>query len=132
VPVVWGDHDRLEQVFLNLLENAFRHNPDGTRVHVEVRGNSAADVVVSVKDDGSGMPSDIAAALNGVQPERRRATAGSGLGLSIARGIIDAHGGAIELERTARGTHFSIRLPVDHGGAAARHRLALGHDRLDD
>jgi signal transduction histidine kinase/ABC-type branched-subunit amino acid transport system ATPase component len=132
VPVVWGDHDRLEQVFVNLLENAFRHNPDGTRVRVAVGGDGPADVLVTVSDDGDGMPSDIAAALNGMRSERRRATAGSGLGLSIARGIIDAHGGTIELEPAARGTRFSIRLPIDHGGTTTGHRLLEDHDRLDE
>ena len=42
LPSVWGDHDRLEQVFLNLLTNAFRHNPDGTRVSVSARELPAA------------------------------------------------------------------------------------------
>ena len=39
LPVIWADHDRLEQVFLNLLENALRHNPDGTRVWVTATGD---------------------------------------------------------------------------------------------
>ena len=56
LPVIWADHDRLEQVFLNLLENALRHNPPGTRVVVNATGDEGQGVVVTVTDDGGGLP----------------------------------------------------------------------------
>ena len=150
LPVVWADHDRLEQVFVNLLANALGHNPPGTRVRIRAGVDGAgvdgagvdgagvdgpAGVTVSVADDGAGMPADVAAAP--FEPMRRRRTpsagAGAGLGLSIARGIVVAHGGRIGLEQPARGTCFLIHLPVEmpatpavpappapRGGAAAR------------
>ena len=63
LPVVWADHDRMEQVFVNLLNNAFGHNPPGTRVHVTASAEPAAsEVVVSVQDDGRGMPPELVAA----------------------------------------------------------------------
>jgi signal transduction histidine kinase/ABC-type multidrug transport system ATPase subunit len=112
LPVVWADHDRLEQVFVNLLNNAFGHNPPGTQVQV----NAAAapdQVVISVRDDGGGMPPELAAAP--FEPGRRpsRKSAGAGLGLSIAKGIVAAHGGTIELVPQPAGTCFRVCLPVE-------------------
>ena len=61
LPVVWADHDRMEQVFVNLLNNAFGHNPPGTQVRVTA-GHRASEVVISVLDDGIGMPPELVAA----------------------------------------------------------------------
>ena len=112
LPVIWADHDRLEQVFVNLLENAFRHNGDGVRVRIDARAGDREEVVLSVADDGEGGAEEIAAVLSGLRA-RRSATAGAGLGLTIARGIIEAHGGRIALEHAERGTNFAIRLPIE-------------------
>jgi signal transduction histidine kinase/ABC-type multidrug transport system ATPase subunit len=113
LPVVWADHDRLEQVFVNLLSNAFGHNPAGTRVAITAAAGAPGEVVLSVSDDGAGMPPELAAGP--FEPDRRRRTqtSGAGLGLSIARGIVTAHGGQLELVPQARGTCFRIRLPVE-------------------
>ena len=113
LPVIWADHDRLEQVFVNLLSNALGHNPPGTRVRVTATMDGAAAVTVTVADDGPGMPADVA--LAPFEPMRRRRTpsSGAGLGLSIAKGIVTAHGGSIELEQPGHGTCFRIRLPVE-------------------
>src|SRR5712691_1071782 len=130
LPVVWADHDRMEQVFVNLLNNAFGHNPPGTRVQVTAE-SGPAEVVIKVIDDGLGMPPELAAAP--FEPARRpRATAtttattsasisnggsrksiGAGLGLSIAKGIMQAHGGRLELTSRPKGTCFSVYLPVE-------------------
>ena len=131
LPVVWADHDRLEQVFVNLLENAFRHNSEGTRVAVDARAGEAGGVLVTVTDDGAGAPGEIAAALAGRGRVRRSATAGAGLGLTIARGIIDAHGGRVELERSGRGTRFAIHLPVERADADELQREAEDRDPAD-
>ncbi len=112
LPVVWADHDRLEQVFVNLLDNALGHNPPGTRVSVSVAAAGRDGISIGVLDDGAGMPGDIASAP--FEPARRRSpTAGAGLGLSIAKGIVEAHGGRIELEQPEHGTRFRIHLPVE-------------------
>ena len=121
LPVVWADHDRMEQVFVNLLNNAFGHNPPGTRVQVTAAAvPDTSQVVISVLDDGQGMPPELTAApfeaahrptqSNGAS---RRKTAGAGLGLSIARGIVQAHDGRIELVPLSKGTRFSVYLPVE-------------------
>jgi signal transduction histidine kinase/ABC-type multidrug transport system ATPase subunit len=112
LPVVWADHDRLEQVFVNLLNNAFGHNPPGTQVQVNA-AIAPDQVVISVRDDGGGMPPELAAAP--FEPGRRpsRKSAGAGLGLSIAKGIVAAHGGTIELVPQPAGTCFRVCLPVE-------------------
>jgi signal transduction histidine kinase len=128
LPVVWADHDRMEQVFVNLLNNAFGHNPPGTQVRVTA-GAGPAEVTISVQDDGQGMPPELAAAP--FEPARRtnnssqtglasrratnatRQNAGAGLGLSIAKGIVQAHGGRLELAERPKGTCFSVYLPVE-------------------
>jgi len=132
LPVVWADHDRLEQVFVNLLSNAVRHNPAGTRVNVSAAPVAAAlpvalaapsgrtvlagapsEVEICVSDDGVGMPAELAAAPFEAAPRRRARSAGAGLGLSIAKGIVEAHGGAIDAPTQPNGTCFRIRLPIE-------------------
>jgi signal transduction histidine kinase len=113
LPVVWADHDRLEQVFVNLLSNAFGHNPPGTTAAISAAADGPGHVVLSVADDGAGLPAELAVAPFEPARRRRTATSGAGLGLSIARGIVAAHGGQIELAQPARGACFRIRLPVE-------------------
>jgi signal transduction histidine kinase len=128
LPVVWADHDRLEQVFVNLLTNAVRHNPPGTQVEVTA-GHGDSEVVISVSDNGTGMPAELAGAPFEPVQRRRSASAGAGLGLSIAKAIVEAHGGRIELHRPARGTSFRICLPVEDRVLVARGAQGgFGHD----
>jgi signal transduction histidine kinase len=113
LPVVWADHDRLEQVLVNLLNNAIGHNPPGTRVSVSADRAGPAGIAVSVLDDGVGMSAEIASATFEPMRRRRTSTAGAWLGLAIAKGIVEAHGGRIELEQPEKGTRFRIRLPIE-------------------
>ena len=146
LPVVWADHDRLEQVFVNLLTNALRHNPPGTRVSVTAHEVAAAagagmargdalpagcadEVEITVSDDGAGFPEQLVAAPFDSARRHRSPTAGAGLGLSIARGIMEAHGGRIELAPTAVGTTFRIRLPIE--GALTPEPGGDPHDLAD-
>jgi signal transduction histidine kinase/ABC-type multidrug transport system ATPase subunit len=122
LPTIWADHDRLEQVFVNLLNNAILHNAPGTSVRVSARSTAAApagEVEIDVSDDGEGFTGE---RVNGPLPgghSRPSPTAGAGLGLSIAHGIVDAHGGRLERTPTPTGTTFRIFLPVEtpNGGA---------------
>jgi signal transduction histidine kinase len=115
LPPIFGDHDRLEQVLLNLLSNAIRHNPAGTRVSVRVAAPEARPniVEISVSDNGRGLPPEIASAPFEATRSHRSGSAGAGLGLSISRGIVEAHGGSIHLLPAAHGTNFVIRLPIE-------------------
>ena len=124
LPTIWADHDRLEQVFVNLLSNALGHNPPGTRVQVVAEATEPGTVTVKVADDGEGMPPELVGAPAGEArlpdarlPDARRhgsRGSGAGLGLSIASGIVAAHGGRMELEPAPRGTCIRITLPVEN------------------
>ncbi|MDQ6807705.1 MAG: ATP-binding cassette domain-containing protein [Actinomycetota bacterium] len=116
LPAVWGDHDRLEQVFVNLLGNALRHNVPGTQVLVTARNGAAGEVEMTVTDDGSGFPPALASAPFDSARRHRSHSAGAGLGLSIVHGIVEAHGGRIELAAAPVGTAFRILLPVEASG----------------
>ncbi len=113
---VWGDHDRLEQVFVNLLENAFRHNPPGVKVRVDAVLEATGTVAVRVADDGPGIPPDLVPHIFEARVQHQGRSPGAGLGLSIARGIVRAHAGDISLEQTVGGTCFLVRLPVEGPG----------------
>jgi len=128
LPAIWADHDRLEQVFVNLIGNALGHNPPGTKVAVTAVPDGAGAVTVRVADNGEGLPPELARAVTQAAGQRdprwhdvlasgtirpRRRGSGAGLGLSIASGIVAAHGGRLELEPTERGTCFLVTLPVE-------------------
>src|ERR1700758_380631 len=128
LPTIWADHDRLEQVFVNLIGNALGHNPPGTKVTVTVAADDPGTITVRVADDGEGLPSELSRAVTEAAGQRdprwhdvlaagtirpARRASGAGLGLSIASGIVAAHGGRLELEPTERGTCFLITLPVE-------------------
>ena len=131
LPAIWADHDRLEQVFVNLLTNALGHNPPGTRVLVVAEATEPGTVTVKVADDGEGMPSELVGLTAGearLPGARRHGSSGSGagLGLSIASGIVAAHGGRMELEQAPRGTCFVITLPVEDQQSRGK-----GQDTID-
>ncbi|MEP7112446.1 MAG: HAMP domain-containing sensor histidine kinase [Ilumatobacteraceae bacterium] len=103
----------MSRILRNLLENAIRHSPSGKAVHVAVRTGS--DIEVAVHDQGPGFPEDFRdhafEPFTRADPARNTRTGHSGLGLAIARALVEAHGGHIWLA-AGRGTggdvHFSI------------------------
>jgi two-component system phosphate regulon sensor histidine kinase PhoR len=119
---VRGDADRLGQVLVNLLHNALKFSSPGRSVTVGV-GATAAEVVISVADEGSGIPKAdqvrIFERFYKVDRARPRAGGGTGLGLSIARHIVNAHGGRIWVEsEEGHGATFFVALPAGTGVAA--------------
>jgi signal transduction histidine kinase/ABC-type multidrug transport system ATPase subunit len=113
LPPIWADHDRLEQVFVNLLSNALRHNADDVRVTVTSTQLRDGRIELLVSDNGAGLPRELRRSPFDSTRRHRSATAGAGLGLSITRGIVLAHGGDIELLDTTSGTTFRILLPLE-------------------
>jgi signal transduction histidine kinase len=103
----------LEQVFVNLLDNALRHNSPGVEVKVEVAGAGTDSVSIRVSDDGRGIPRELKEQLFESWARDATSAPGAGLGLSIARGIVVAHGGRISLEDTSQGASFEIVLPIE-------------------
>jgi two-component system OmpR family sensor kinase len=127
LPRLTGDNDRLAQVFTNLVDNALKHTPQGGRVTVaarEVMGQPArkgekaiSRIEVSVADTGSGIPpedlSRVFERFYQVDKSRQRKSKGAGLGLAIAKEIIQAHGGQIKAESVVGvGTKFTVALPA--------------------
>jgi len=118
MPPIWADHDRLEQVFVNLLNNALHHNPPGTHVEIRARHQPGGKIELVVSDDGAGLPPELREAPFESTRRHRSPTTGAGLGLSIARGIVVAHSGTIDLVDSARGASFRIVLPLEAPEAA--------------
>ena len=110
VPSLFADHDRLEQVFVNLLANAARYTPAGQPVTAEVTGDEQW-VEVAVQDRGAGVDPAVAARI--FEPYVHGERGGTGLGLAIAHGIVTAHGGELRLENSPVGARFVVRLPVE-------------------
>ncbi len=124
LPMVRIDELLLEQVLLNLLENAARHTPAGTPIEIEARAVEGA-VLVAIADRGPGIPPGdeervFERFFRGVANSGRHADAGagSGLGLTICRGIIRAHSGRIWVERRPEGG-TAVRFTLPTSGAPA-------------
>jgi signal transduction histidine kinase len=109
---VEGTRDELHRLALNLMENAVRHTPAGTRVNATV-GARDGQVVLTVEDDGPGVPPDLHERVfeRFVRGTGDRGGSSSGLGLSIVRAVAESHGGAVELEDAHPGARFVVRLP---------------------
>jgi signal transduction histidine kinase len=119
VPPIMGDHDRLMQVFSNLVDNGLAHTPNGGRVHLSVRPHGDRALEASVQDTGEGIaPEELSRIFERFYQvdksrSRTRARRGSGLGLSIVRELVEAHGGRISARSEAgSGSLFVVRLPV--------------------
>ena len=113
-----GDPRRLNQVVVNLLENANVHTPEGTRVSVSGRVTDG-EVSLVFSDDGPGIPETETEAIFGRFYRLATEEGGSGLGLAIARGIVELHGGRIRAEnRPQGGASFVVVLPREGEGDA--------------
>lgn len=109
LPPVNGDSDRLEQVVVNLLDNAIRATSAGGTVRIRL-SSSASEVILTIIDNGQGLTEEEAA--RAFEPYFHGPGGGTGLGLAIAREIVEAHGGRIWLRgRPAGGAEAGIGLP---------------------
>jgi PAS domain S-box-containing protein len=119
-PEVYADPDKVAQVLTNLVENAVKYSDGGT---VTVSGETADGAVeVAVRDQGIGIPSEQIPLIFTKFYRRggRGAPSGTGLGLYIARGLVEAHGGRIWAHsEPGKGTEVRFRLPLSGPGAAS-------------
>jgi signal transduction histidine kinase len=112
--IVSGDRDRLRQVFANLLDNAIKYTPDGGRVRIGI-GREADAAVVTVTDTGAGIAAEhlprIWERLYRADPSRSER--GLGLGLSLVKAYVTAHGGTVEAaSQPGQGSTFTVHLPL--------------------
>jgi PAS domain S-box-containing protein len=114
---VWADRDKVVQILMNLIGNALKFTPPHGNVTIGVEQPEAHWVKISVTDTGPGIPSDQAGKIfekfyQLEQPKKHKA-AGTGLGLTISKALVEMHGGKIWMESiTGKGTTFSFTLPT--------------------
>jgi signal transduction histidine kinase len=111
--VVDGDRTRLEQVAANLIDNAVKYTPSGGRVEIAIRQDHE-QVVLEVRDTGVGIAADELPRIwdRLFRGDRSRAERGLGLGLSLVKAIVEAHGGTVGVaSEPGRGSTFTVSLP---------------------
>ncbi|MDQ7843941.1 MAG: ATP-binding protein [Armatimonadota bacterium] len=117
LPRVLADPDRIGQVLTNLLGNALQHTPEGGRVTIQARREQGM-VAIAVADTGAGIAPEHLPHLFDrfyrVDPSRARRSGGSGIGLTIARHLVERHGGSIraESEGPGHGATFTFTIPA--------------------
>jgi signal transduction histidine kinase len=133
LPPISADRERVHQVLFNLLDNAFRFTPPGGRVMVTaVRENGACEVMV--EDTGPGISPEhlplVFERFYRIDPSRSRDDGGTGIGLAIARSVVEAHGGRIWAESAdGHGARFRFVLPLG-GPPASQPRSTNGTEEL--
>ena len=135
LPPVLADRVRIVQVLSNLLTNAAKYSPESSAIRIDAE-RDGVHVAISVSDKGRGVPPDrlshlfrkYAAPAGG---ERERGVAGAGLGLTICKGLVEAHGGRIWAESggAGQGTRFTFTVPVAEEPQTASERLGLAGPR---
>jgi len=113
-----ADPEDLQLVWQNLLENAVRYSPEGGVVEVAVTGTDGGPARIIFEDHGVGIPADelphVFERFYRGDPSRTRATGGFGLGLAIAKALVEAYGGTITAENApSQGTRMTVELPLN-------------------
>jgi len=119
LPSVYADQLRLERILYNLLENAVKYSPQGGEIRVSVRPQEE-HLVIGVSDQGIGISladqAKLFAPFQRLEESRLEGVKGAGLGLSVCRRLVEAHGGQIWVESELdRGSTFSFTLPLRRG-----------------
>lgn len=111
-----GDFDRLQQVVMNLIDNALKVTPAGGTVHVAAKAHNERHARITVEDTGMGMSQETLAHLFTLahQGESGQRKGGLGIGLTLVKGIVERHGGRVwaESEGPNKGSRFTVELPL--------------------
>jgi PAS domain S-box-containing protein len=114
LPPLYADPQRITSVLRNLIENAAKYSPPDSPIEIAA-GCEAGHIIVKIRDQGPGIPAahseHIFSSFYRIENGLARRTTGAGLGLSISRGFIQAHGGKIWLESVDKGTCIAFSLP---------------------
>jgi two-component system cell cycle sensor histidine kinase PleC len=118
MPRIWGDERAVRQVVLNLLSNSIKFTPQGGEIWLKVGWTASGGQYLSVKDTGSGIPEDeipiVLASFGQGSNSIKSAEQGAGLGLPIAKSLIDMHGGTFTLKSKIRiGTEVIVTFPPE-------------------
>ena len=116
LPLLHGDFRAVQEILLNLLDNAIRYSSPGGRIRIIATANGP-EIALSVSDTGIGIPKAeqdrIFERFYRADAARSRESGGTGLGLSITKHLVEAHGGRIKVEsEVGRGSTFNIFLPL--------------------
>jgi signal transduction histidine kinase/CheY-like chemotaxis protein len=134
VGTMYGDGGRLQQIAWNLLSNAVKFTPAGGGVRLTLRRDQNI-AELTVADEGIGIPAEflpyVFEAFSQVDASTRRVHGGLGLGLSIVRQLVEAHGGTVSVrsEGEGRGTTFIVRLPIVSMWVDSAQRTAIDEER---
>jgi signal transduction histidine kinase len=120
LPPVLADHEKLVQIFTNLISNAVKYSPDGGQIDIDAR-RIGSSVQIRITDQGLGVPPSEAKSIfdrfHRVDDERRRSIDGTGLGLYITRQLVEMQGGTVTVYSLGhgRGSTFTVQLPAAEG-----------------
>lgn len=123
---VFGDRVRLGQVVANLLDNAFKYTPAGGRVHVSVEPITSGGAKLVVSDNGPGVPTAEREKIwrRLYRGDASRSQRGLGLGLSVVKAVVEAHGGTVSVDDAPEGgARFTVRLPKPEATLSSPVRL---------
>lgn len=114
LPIVYGDHIRLREVFENLIDNAAKYMGDQPNLVIEIGAMlKNGEQVIFVKDNGMGIPTEYHTKIFGLFDKLDPASEGTGIGLALVKRIIESHGGRIwvESEGLGKGSTFCFTIP---------------------
>ena len=110
LPKIKVDRDKIKQAILNIMINGVEAMPDGGKLRVSVKRNGN-EILISCQDTGPGIPDEVKDKIFDLFYTTK--DGGTGIGLSFAQNIIQAHGGVIRLEQTHKGSKFVIAIPIN-------------------
>jgi signal transduction histidine kinase len=121
LPEFTSDRGKLQQIFLNLVNNAFQAMSDGGHLRITARQGEGDTLVFAVGDDGCGIPEADRKRIFEPFFSTKKKTGGTGLGLSITYGLVQELGGSMAVEsEVGRGTTFTITMPLNAPSPEAR------------